>query len=107
MLNVGPNSILEVFLGCVLNHPPILLQNLDLKASSTAMFAKSVVDTPPEGSILFPLDDSQDLLLCLLVILLLGCSEASEKMFPLIQLPMFPELITPLDTGYQVGLDLL
>ncbi len=105
-VNIGPNCVLEILLEHVLNHSPILLWHLDLKASSTALFAKNVVDVPPEDSILFLLDNSQDLLICFLVILLLGCSETSLEMLSSIQLPVLPEVLAPLDAHSQVGLNL-
>jgi hypothetical protein len=106
LVKVGPNCILMILLGRMPNHPPILLRHLDLEASSTALFAKNVVDATPEGSVLFSLDNSQDLLLCFLIALLLGCSQTSLKMLSSIQLPMLPKVLPPLDACYQADLNL-
>jgi hypothetical protein len=107
LVNFGPrNCILKILLGCVINHPPVLLWHLDLKASSTALFAKNIVDAPPEGSVLFSFHKSQDLLLCFLVVLLLGSSKTLLKMLLSKQLPVLPEVLTPLDSYCQAYLNL-
>jgi hypothetical protein len=72
-MDICPDGILRVVLRCMLHNPPTFLRNLNLKTQPTAMLPKNMVDTPPEESILFPLDDGKDLFFRFLVVFLLGC----------------------------------
>ena len=60
---------------------------------------KNIVDTPPEGLILFLLDDGKDLFFNFLVVFLPGLQEALLEVFPLIGLPLLPKVGTHIYAG--------
>jgi hypothetical protein len=71
------------------------------KSCSSRWPAKGVIKMPPKALVLFLLNDCQNLVFCLLVLLLPGGLKTAIQVLSSIVLAMLPEIITLFDGGLE------
>jgi hypothetical protein len=100
-VNIIPDCLMKFLLAVDFLDRALRLLHLHLEACPTPRLAKGAVEAPPETPVLFPLNDSQNLTFCLLILFLLGGLQAAVQVLTLIVFTVLPEVVTLTNAGLE------
>jgi hypothetical protein len=100
-VNIIPDCLVKFLLAIDFLDRAFHLLHLHFEACPTPRLAKGVVEAPPETSVLFSLNDSQNLTFRLLVFFLLGGLQAAIQVLTLILFTMLPEVVALINIGLE------
>ncbi len=100
-VNIIPDCLVKFLLAIDFLNRAFHLLHLHFEACPAPRLAKGVVEAPPETPVLFPLNDSQNLMFCLLVLFLLGGLQAAIQVLASIVFTMLSEVVALIDAGLE------
>jgi hypothetical protein len=101
VVNNIPDCLVKFLLAVDLLGRAFHLLHLHLEACPAPRLANGVVEAPPETPVLFPLNDSQNLMFRLLILFFLGGLQVAIQVLMSIVFTMLPEVVALINAGLE------
>ncbi len=101
-VKVAQNRLMKALFAIVLLNCSINLLNLYVKTCSAPWLVEGIVEALQKVTVLLSLNDCQNLVFCLLVLLLLCSLKIEIQVLSPIVLAVLPEMVTLFNTGLEV-----